>query len=260
MIIQVDKMPKSAFTAIQRATQTTQKYNSGQNAFTLAEVLITLGIIGIVAAMTLPALITKYQEKVLKTQSKKSYALLSNALMSAKANNSYDNLGELFGPDNTPDQIIDVLSKEIQMVKICKAGKGGCWTWRTKASKKKYSNGVTVDGGYNTTASAVLKDGSVIFIDRYTHNGDCKSNYTSTKQDEKGYTIKDAAGNPVTYDWSDTRCGSIKVDINGAKGPNQFGADTYDFDVTMNGLGTQYYPNFFKDKLDYERYNVGEDY
>ena len=33
-------------------------------AFTLAEVLITLGIIGIVAALTIPALITKYQDKV----------------------------------------------------------------------------------------------------------------------------------------------------------------------------------------------------
>ena len=35
------------------------------SAFTLAEVLITLGIIGIVAAMTLPSLIAKYQDKVL---------------------------------------------------------------------------------------------------------------------------------------------------------------------------------------------------
>ena len=34
-------------------------------AFTLAEVLITLGIIGVVAAMTLPALVTKYKDKEL---------------------------------------------------------------------------------------------------------------------------------------------------------------------------------------------------
>ena len=34
-----------------------------QQAFTLAEVLITLGIIGIVAAMTIPNLMTKYYEK-----------------------------------------------------------------------------------------------------------------------------------------------------------------------------------------------------
>ena len=35
----------------------------GKKAFTLAEVMITLGIIGIVAAMTMPALISLYQKK-----------------------------------------------------------------------------------------------------------------------------------------------------------------------------------------------------
>ena len=41
-----------------------------KTAFTLAEVLITLGIIGVVAAMTLPALITKHQKKVVATRVK----------------------------------------------------------------------------------------------------------------------------------------------------------------------------------------------
>ena len=44
-----------------------------KKAFTLAEVLITLGIIGIVAAMTLPTLIGKYQKKQTVTQLKKAY-------------------------------------------------------------------------------------------------------------------------------------------------------------------------------------------
>lgn len=38
------------------------------NAFTLAEVLITLGIIGVVAAMTLPTLIQNHQKQVYATQ------------------------------------------------------------------------------------------------------------------------------------------------------------------------------------------------
>lgn len=41
-------------------------------AFTLAEVLITLGIIGVVAAMTMPVLIQNQREKVVVTQLKKS--------------------------------------------------------------------------------------------------------------------------------------------------------------------------------------------
>ena len=46
-------------------------------AFTLAEVLITLGIIGVVAALTLPTLISNYQKRVYVTQLKKSVSVLS---------------------------------------------------------------------------------------------------------------------------------------------------------------------------------------
>ncbi len=53
-----------------------------RNAFTLAEVLITLGITGIVAAMTLPLLLSKYRNQVLKSQFKKNYSILSQALIS----------------------------------------------------------------------------------------------------------------------------------------------------------------------------------
>ena len=48
-------------------------------AFTLAEVLITLGIIGVVAAMTLPTLIQNHQKQTYVTGLKKAYANLQNA-------------------------------------------------------------------------------------------------------------------------------------------------------------------------------------
>ncbi|MBP3924168.1 type II secretion system protein, partial [bacterium] len=53
-------------------------------AFTLAEVLITLGIIGIVAAMTLPALVTKYQQHVTVTRLKAFNSTMSQAFQRAK--------------------------------------------------------------------------------------------------------------------------------------------------------------------------------
>ncbi len=55
-------------------------------AFTLAEVLITLGIIGVVAALTLPTLIANYQEKALETQYKKAKTVIANGykMMMAK--------------------------------------------------------------------------------------------------------------------------------------------------------------------------------
>ena len=52
-------------------------------AFTLAEVLITLGIIGIIAALTIPGLIEGYKKKVTVNKLKHSYSVLSNALLQA---------------------------------------------------------------------------------------------------------------------------------------------------------------------------------
>src|SRR5574344_1226697 len=56
-------------------------------AFTLAEVLITLGIIGVVAALTIPTLINSYQEKATITALKKFYSVASQACLLAKVEN-----------------------------------------------------------------------------------------------------------------------------------------------------------------------------
>lgn len=50
-------------------------------AFTLAEVLITLGIIGVVAAMTMPALVAEHQKKVAATRLEKFYSIMSQAVI-----------------------------------------------------------------------------------------------------------------------------------------------------------------------------------
>ena len=55
--------------------------SSKKAAFTLAEVLITLGIIGIVAAMTIPTLISKYQKKQTVTALKKAYSTVQQAIL-----------------------------------------------------------------------------------------------------------------------------------------------------------------------------------
>lgn len=64
---------------MRRAFLLAEKYlfrmiHADKNAFTLAEVLITLGIIGVVAAMTLPALINKTKNKELHTAFLKTYS------------------------------------------------------------------------------------------------------------------------------------------------------------------------------------------
>lgn len=68
---------------------TTEKFcpmndSFAKSAFTLAEVLITLGIIGIVAAMTMPALIQKNNNRVVETRLKKFYSSINQAVKMAE--------------------------------------------------------------------------------------------------------------------------------------------------------------------------------
>lgn len=58
-----------------------------QAAFTLAEVLVTLGLIGIVAAMTLPSLIGNYQKKQTAIRLKEAYSLLNQAIQQSELKN-----------------------------------------------------------------------------------------------------------------------------------------------------------------------------
>ncbi len=53
-------------------------------AFTLAEALITLGIIGIIATLTMPALIQNYQRHVIEVRLKKFYSTFNQAILSAE--------------------------------------------------------------------------------------------------------------------------------------------------------------------------------
>ena len=71
---------KVAFTLAEGATHVDTFHDIRKPAFTLAEVLVTLGIIGIVAAMTLPMLAKNYQFYVRQQQFKKAYAAMSVAI------------------------------------------------------------------------------------------------------------------------------------------------------------------------------------
>lgn len=66
---------------------TNKNYNYTTTAFTLAEVLITLGIIGVVAAITMPTLLTNLQNKKLESQFKESYSSLARAVRIATNDN-----------------------------------------------------------------------------------------------------------------------------------------------------------------------------
>ena len=82
-------------------------FKARRQGFTLAEVLITLGIIGVIAAMVLPTLIQKYQKLVVETQLKVAYSLITNSVKLAEAENGigFDFLPNIWKGD---DEIADV--------------------------------------------------------------------------------------------------------------------------------------------------------
>ena len=63
---------------------------NNKKGFTLAEVLITLAVIGVVAAITIPAVINKLEEQRAKSLVKKTVSTLVNANKMARANYDYD--------------------------------------------------------------------------------------------------------------------------------------------------------------------------
>ena len=80
--------------------------------FTLAEVLITLAIIGIVAALTIPTLVQNYQERAWNTASQVFQRKLGEALRVMNVQ------GTLAGYTTT-EAFVDELSKHIKITRIC---------------------------------------------------------------------------------------------------------------------------------------------
>ncbi len=92
-----------------------------RHAFTLAEVLVTLGIIGVVAVLTLPSLIAHKKEKEMIVAWKKMYSDISNAAL----------LMSLDEVDLSSEQKIgETFAKYIKVDKVCQANldiQQGCW-------------------------------------------------------------------------------------------------------------------------------------
>ena len=103
------------------------------NAFTLAEVLITLGVIGVVAAMTLPTLIHNYKKSVVENKVKSMYSIISNAVRMSEA--KYGEMAEWdrCDVDSSYECSKHILEKyvfpELKIAKICgEDNKEECWT------------------------------------------------------------------------------------------------------------------------------------
>lgn len=172
-------------------------------AFTLAEVLITLGIIGIVASITIPTLMNNINEEEFNSGLKKIYSELCQAIQLIQQQNGTVDVGKgstIADSNMMRDNFSSVMKftksdvAENIFLKSLKLYKGNDAGW----------SGALATG----EPAAVLSDGTSLHF----------ASYSSCS------TIT----GPLIV------CGQIRVDINGNKAPNMYGKDVYMFWVALN--------------------------
>ncbi len=181
-------------------------------AFTLAEVLITLGIIGVVAAMTMPTLIQNYQKQVTVNRLKKSYSLLSQAIRMAEIEH---------GPHSTwpldwmyGNTFIETYLKD-----------------NVKFTRKTFVTDLLYRKGEykNLKGEGIFNH---IWTDQYIEATD-------------GSIFIFLEGAPTLRD-----CINVVIDINGINKPNKVGKDVFYFKLCTDGKGVQPFAmNYPREKL-----------
>lgn len=170
-------------------------------AFTLAEVIIVLGIMGIVAEMTVPTLINNVQNQTIKVGAKKSFSILSQVLVQMAANNT-----SIAGQcSNNHTCFRALFLPYFQYLKTCDyPNNSNCIT----------SN--VLVGGWENGASVVLNDGTPILF--YDYDSGC----TTDQSDQPGGA-----------------CGEALIDVNGPKPPNAWSKDIMKIEFTPNTVRFQ---------------------
>ena len=123
-------------------------------AFTLAEVLVTLGILGVVSAVTMPTLIQGHQKTVYVSQLKKVYSDMNQVFLRYKTDRNALNLREA-GNLNSKDKLLDFFNKYMNVVSTCTSN---CFDYDFK----------TINGRKKTFTfdrNVVLSSGAIIWFD-----------------------------------------------------------------------------------------------
>ena len=205
---------ENAFTLAEGTTHTNMLQRVG-NGFTLAEVLITLAIIGVVAAMTIPTLIAKINSIVKDNQQKVFNAKLIKGMNLTK---TAGDLNDTY--DSTYDFLVNGLGKNLKMAKVCdKDHIRDCIPYDKIKFDKKDGTEDTVNvadiktvaklnlkAPYMDPAAFVLADGTPVIV---SYNKQC---------------IDD----PDKADTSINLCLAGIYDLNGSRKPNKYGVKVVD--------------------------------
>ena len=235
----------NAFTMADRLSRT--YILSRKLAFTMAEILISLTIIGIVAAITLPSLRANINEKTWATQRKALYSRMSQAIAMMPSLNGYgvriDENGSKVYTAPTQTFITEGLSKVLEIKNICVSSElskcGITSKYKDMSGSKKdfpMSNYYlhnhfmgTFTNSYLPYDSYSLQDIGIAAFE--TKNGESVAVFYNPFCRDNLY--KDTTGQRFIY-VAPLMCANFIYDLNGKKGPNQVGKDI--------GYITAFYP------------------
>ena len=214
------------------------KFGTRKGAFTLAEVLITLGIIGVVAALTLPSLIQKYQDQVLENQLKKMYTTILQGVQKAIADDGVSKFSdtELFQSCKDGEHMSNACSQMVKKYFNVAAVKTPESEYNNKTTKREYDANVIQ-----------VKYGE--YIDGDFHKGREVLGYYRDKSKRRvypfgGLTYVLADGSEFIYEAHQNynyTYATFVLDTNGEKGPNTSGLDIFDLEVNDDGRCVNYY-------------------
>ena len=188
-------------------------------AFTLAEVLITLTIIGVIASITIPNLMRKWRDHADVAKVKEAYSILSNAYKLCITENGtmadwvYED-GE--NASSIKNSLTKCMLPYLKVEKYCGSATGCVPNIYAYKTIKDYSDWGTWTDGSNY-GKARLQNGMT--ISNQSFGVDKNGNINSSNM----------AG------------ADLRVDINGNKGPNKYGYDVFFFVPTPKGLSLPYY-------------------
>lgn len=256
--------PPPGKTAYYKGIRRIQDKNKG---FTLAEVLITLGVIGVIAALTLPGLITKYDEVVMVNKLKRTYSELANAIELEKNELGASDYTTLFAPELSAAEQLDGFVKYLNVVERCTAESKGCggtyYIKPTKRTNDGNGNVQTKEMRVSSAERAILNDGTIVWIGKTNWTQNCEATFAHYDKDENGNYTNVVDGKPVPVYYTSTMCAEIFFDINGTKRKNQFGYDVFSFAVkpqkiSQHGNYGSFYNTMLNGKLEYENYSGGK--
>ncbi len=168
-------------------------------AFTLAEVLITLGIIGIVAAMTIPNLMTKLKYLREAALLKENYSIMQQMMLRANEEGAISNLPNIDNMQQLKQWFSEYMLPHVKVTKVC-YGTKGCWSQNAKNS-----------AGQVYVSSERCGNGDVSFI-LFNGTSVCMDDFRDTRFGVKG------DGNTMI---------GFLIDVNGSRKPNVFGEDIF---------------------------------